>query len=194
MGGPKFRVSTLSHHNFLSFFPLSLVVFSWNFGSVFEADTLKRAHLRVPALQTPPKVHEEGRKKEGQGAPRGPTLRGPTLRGPTLRGPPFGAPPLGSGLQGSSGFRGFPSDCPHPDRPPPGEETVLARPSLAKTKFGQSNFGQSNLGQCWQFLDLVCVMVRPNVCQFRTGAVLPLVTFWLFLAPLTFQNVKHLEP
>ena len=55
----------------------------------------KRAHLRAPALQTPPKFNEKTpreRRKErkwerGKKSANGPrTLRGPTLRGPTHKG------------------------------------------------------------------------------------------------------------
>ena len=65
------------------------------------SENSKRAQLRVPALQTPPKFHEKTprdtkrakrwRERERKTRNFGPRTRGPTLRGPTLRGP-FGAP------------------------------------------------------------------------------------------------------
>ena len=112
---PKFRVFSISRHNFLSFSLFG--VLSLNFGGVFEGPdpemctfglsgcrvNSKRAHFRAPALQTPPKFHEktkerEERKKIVAGRNFGPpTLRGPTLLGSTL---------LGSTLLGST-FSGF---------------------------------------------------------------------------------------
>ena len=100
-----------------------------------QPENSKRAHLRVPALQTtniprkrPKKLWREREKKARnfgaptlQGHPSGPpTLRGPTLRGPTLGAPqlraltfsgfgppPFGAPPFrGPTLSGPPPFRG----------------------------------------------------------------------------------------
>ena len=87
-----------------------------------QPENSKRAHLRVPALQTPPKFHEkdkrEGKKNKNCGR-RGKKKReilGPhpsglhpsglhpsglhpsglhPLGAPTLRAPPFGAPPFG---------------------------------------------------------------------------------------------------
>ena len=85
---------------------LTLEVFSWNFGGVFEGrdppmctfGLSKRAHLRVPALQ---KHHQnstrrppEKERKNENGCGKGKNKRNfgpPTLRGPALRGPPFGA-------------------------------------------------------------------------------------------------------
>ena len=76
---------------------------------LFTAPKRKRAHLRVPALQTPPKFHEKTPRQSENGSGRGkkkarnfgpsrlrpPTLRAPTLRGPTLRAPLLQAPPFG---------------------------------------------------------------------------------------------------
>ena len=63
----------------------------------------KRAHLRVPALQTPPKFHErtprERKKKENCGGRREKKARNfgpPTVQAPPFRDPPFGAPPFGA--------------------------------------------------------------------------------------------------
>ena len=114
---PKFRYFSTFRSHFRSL-SLSLEVFSCNFGGVFECQDPQmctfglstRAHLRVPALQTP-KFHEktprEREKKNEMGAGEGKktrnfglsTLRGRTLRGPTFSGfgaPPFGAPPFGA--------------------------------------------------------------------------------------------------
>ena len=132
---PKFRsFCSLSRRKFLSFFSL-WEVFSLNFGGVFEdrgaqmctfgvgrrgstrqPENSKRAHLSVPALQTPPKFHEktprvrrnneisggrEQKKREILGPhPSAPTLRAPPFGPPTLRAPnpsgpqPFGQPTL----------------------------------------------------------------------------------------------------
>ena len=87
-GCQKFRVFSLSRHIFLSFF-LSWGVLSCCFTQ--QPENSKRAHLRVPALQTPPKFHENTPRetqKERNGGGRGKKARNfgpPTLRGPTLR-------------------------------------------------------------------------------------------------------------
>ena len=47
-----------SRRKFLSFFSL-WGVFSLNFGGVLKTRTLKCARFRAPALQTPPKFHEQ---------------------------------------------------------------------------------------------------------------------------------------
>ena len=69
----NFAFFSLSRRKIRSFLP-SLGVFSWNFGGVFEdqsskrlrgrrrqPENSKRAHLRAPALQTPPKFNEKKR-------------------------------------------------------------------------------------------------------------------------------------
>ena len=84
-------------------------------GFTRQPENSKRAHLRVPALQTPPKFHEktprEREKKSEDGGKRvkkkreilGPRLRAPTLRAPTLRFPTLRAHiPPGSTLRPSS--------------------------------------------------------------------------------------------
>ena len=66
------------------------------------AENSKRTHLRVPALQTPPKFHEKTpeREKESEKKKReifGPHPSGPHPSSPTLRAPTFsesGPPPL----------------------------------------------------------------------------------------------------
>ena len=68
-------------------------------GFTRQPENSKRAHLRVPAFQTPPKFHEKTprEKKSENGSGRGekkPKILGlPRLRPPTLRGPTLGAPP-----------------------------------------------------------------------------------------------------
>ena len=133
VGPPKiWRFFSLSRHNILSFFPLLgvLVVEFWRLrgrqGFTQQPENSKRAHLRVPALQTPPKFHEKthretkrtkwGRERErkeqnvgrsggggsGEGNEkiRGLTLRAPLflVLGPTLRPPSL--PLRGSTLWG----------------------------------------------------------------------------------------------
>ena len=115
-------------------FSLSLGVFSWNFGGVFEdrgpqmctrlrgrrgftrqPENSKRAHFRAPALRTPPKFHEktprEGRKNENCGERVKKRNFGP----PTLRGPIFPGSP--SSPRGCT-FRA-PPKCPLSSLPPP---------------------------------------------------------------------------
>ena len=71
-------------------------------GFTRQPENSKRAHLSVPALQTPPKVHEktprEGRKE------RILRKKSEKFRPPTLWAPPFGSPP----------FRPTPSELPPP--------------------------------------------------------------------------------
>ena len=136
-----FSLSRRTIRSFLS----SLGVFSLNFGGVFEGrdpqmctfglsgccvkpqrlrgrrgftrqpENSKRAHLSVPALQTPPKFNEktprEGRKERMLRREREKKARNfgpPTLRAPTLRAPPFGPHPSGPHPSGKQ-----PSGPPH---------------------------------------------------------------------------------
>ena len=126
-------------------------------GFTRQPENSKRAHLSVPALQTPPKFHEktpereeqmyiscgrEKKKREILGPPpfRPPTLRAPTLRAPTLRARTLRAPtPPG----------------PNPSRPPP--KTKLAKCGLAN--FGQqklAKFGQMRMAKCGQLTLAKC--------------------------------------
>ena len=59
MWGPKiWRLFSLSCHNFLSFFSLLGGPFMKPLGFTRQPKNSKRAHFRAPALQTPPKIHE----------------------------------------------------------------------------------------------------------------------------------------
>ena len=69
---------------------------------LFTAPKRKRAHLRVPALQTPPKFHEKTPRQSENGSGRGKKKArnfGPPDFGPPPFGPPrCGAPPFGPPL------------------------------------------------------------------------------------------------
>ena len=76
-------------------------------GFTRQPENSKRAHLRVPALQTPPNFHEKtprerekerkwGREREKKARNFGPPAFGPPpFEPPTLRSRPFGPPPFG---------------------------------------------------------------------------------------------------
>ena len=111
--GPPFRRTALRRtaQNFAFFpspatisffFSLSLGVFSCR-GFTRQPENSKRAHLRVLALQTPPKFHEktprEREKKNENGSGRGKKRE---ILGP----PPFGAPPFGAATFGAPTLRG----------------------------------------------------------------------------------------
>ena len=139
-----------------------------------QPENSKRAHLSVPALQTPPKFNEktprERRKNEISGGREqkkseilGLQLFGPHPSGPhhpsgpqPFGPPPFGPPPptlraplfLGSGPHPSAPP---PLRAPTPPGPPP---TKLAKCGLAKfglqklAKFGQIRMAKSGLAKC----------------------------------------------
>ena len=132
-------------------------------GFTRQPENSKRAHLRVPALQTPPKFHEktprEREKKSDDGGRRvkkkreilGPRLRAPTLRAPTLRFPTLRAPiPPGSTL-----------------RPP-----SLRAEALQASTF--SGFGplRSSFLPCCSFVFFLCIF---NCFYFLASLSLPLL-------------------
>ena len=109
-------------------------------GFTRQPENSKRAHLSVPALQTPPKFHEKTprereRKRAKMGAGEGkksakfwasrlraPTLRAPTLQSPTLWAPTLRAPTLGALTFSRSG--------PHPSAPPTLQAQTPPGPTL----------------------------------------------------------------
>ena len=73
----------------------------WDQGFTRQPENSKRAHLRVPALQTLEKERKwDGRWKKSATfwatRLRPPTLRAPTLSGPTIRAPTLPTPTLGA--------------------------------------------------------------------------------------------------
>ena len=186
---PKFSLFfSLSRRKIRSFLP-SLGVFSLNFGGVFEgrdpqmctfglsgcrveprrlggrwgftrqSENSKRAHLSVPALQTPPKFHEktprerrkeqnfvagQGKKARNFGPPtlRGSTFRGSTLLGSTLLGSTLRAPTLRAPT--FSGFGPPPFGLP-PFGPPPFGPPLGLAPGLHEENQTIKNHNKNNL-------------------------------------------------
>ena len=172
---------SLSRRKFLSFFSL-WEVFSLNFGGVFEdrgtfglsgcrvepggptrpgrrgftrqPENSKRAHLSVPALQTPPKFHEkrptERRKNEISG--------GREQKKREILGPhPFGPPPLRAPTPPGPHPSG-----PHPSGPPP--KTKLAKCGQQKL----AKFGQIRMAKCGQL-----TLTKCGIGQIRFGQMRP---------------------
>ena len=114
----------------------------------------KRAHLRVPALQTSPKFNEmtpreTKRGKMGAGGKKkrkilGLPPFGPTLRGPTLRAPPFlGLGPILRAPPHTQIQMGWPKlDWP---------KLVLAKIGRAKTKMAKNGLAKTGLAKIGPF-------------------------------------------
>ena len=148
--------------NFALFFPLppyfrsfwlSLGVFSWNFGGVFEGGDPKMCAFQCPGASNTTKIPREDRQRKTKRAKMGrergkkaqnfgpPTLLGPHPSGP----PPFGAPTL----------RG-----PHPSGPPPFQaahvkplKNTLAKTDWPKTDWPQNGLAKNGFGPNWPGLN-----------------------------------------
>ena len=124
-----------------------------------QPENSKRAHLRVPALQTPPKFHEKAprdtetakrwweKEEKARNFGSWPTLANPTLANrvwPALTGGRLWPIRLWPALV----FQWY--------------GRLWPKPTLAKTDFGQSDFGQTDFD--FFFCVFVCVCVFMCVC------------------------------
>ena len=105
-----------------------------------QPENSKRAQLRVPALQTPPKFHErtprEGKKNENCGGRREKKARNfvpPPFGAPPFGAPPFGPPPFGAPL--------FLVLAPHPLGPH--HDTHQIPKQIVQNWIGQNWIGQN---------------------------------------------------
>ena len=146
---PKFR-SFFSLPPEISFFLLSLGVFSLNFGGVFEDRGAQMCTFGLSGCRVEPRRPHFFWVRAH---PSSPPLRAPTPPGPHPSGPPPLRAPTPSG--------------PHPLGPPP--KTKLAKCGLAK--FGQqklAKFGQIRMAKCGQL-----TLAKYGIGQIRFGQMRP---------------------
>ena len=160
--------------------------------------TPKRAHLRVPALQTPPKftkkTKREGKKNKKLWREREKKreILGPTVRAPTLRGPTLGGPTLRPHLGGPHCL-GAPPFGPHHDTKNIGQKIGLAKiglpkldwPKLDLAKIGRAQTTMAKIGLAKIGLAKIG-QIRMAKTGLAKGRLLPLERGPIFLSPFPF--------